>query len=333
VVPNGGNELMAARIRQLRRHDRHRPRWQLLAIAVVFATTSIGADVAQSGPAAADTVHRCDPAPGATCTVWMDQWIPNSPGRRRPGPNEDIPDGDEFVPCIIPRHWRTHWDQSLLPVYFPEAPDGSVLIYLHCLRDVDNMEVDWWRFDYVPPDSPRLPTPTPQGNAQWLWVGVRTLLNDPAIASDPAPGEPVTVDVPTFVEDTTWQRPIWLQDCRFGACVTLRATPTLAYEPFRPNEGPGFVSVECGQSAGSRFNPDSELTPEQQADGACAYTYTLRTGVEGRPDAWHGRLVVTWHVTWEAGAQSGEFDDIVLSVDIPRQVQELQANVVDADLE
>jgi hypothetical protein len=68
---------------------------------------------------------------------------------------------------------------------------------------------------------------------------------------------------------------------------------------------------------------------QADAPGACAYTYTRRTGVAGRPDVWTGEVIVTWTVTWRGGGVSGTLDPIDLSTTFGQEVEENRTVVTD----
>jgi hypothetical protein len=155
---------------------------------------------------------------------------------------------------------------------------------------------------------------------------VEGMLRQPTVATDPPAGEPSLIDVPTFVEVTNWQGPITLgPECVLGVCVEMDATPTLTFEPGEP----GAEAIEC-DPPGTRYDPDGAEPDEQAAvDGACAHTYTRRTGVAGRPARWPGEVTVTWEITWAGAGQTGEFDPIAMTADVPRTVREAPTVVVD----
>lgn len=172
---------------------------------------------------------------------------------------------------------------------------------------------------------PPPPPPTPEEVAADVLVRVSERLLRPDLATSPAPGTAAIVDVPTFVAVDNWQGALEEEDCERGVCVTLTATPTLRFDPGEP----GASVIEC-DPPGTRFDPDGE-SPEDQAaaEGACAHTYSRRTGVGSRPDEWTGVVSVEWEVSWVSGATSGSFDPVVLSADVPRPVDEVTGVVTD----
>ena len=114
----------------------------------------------------------------------------------------------------------------------------------------------------------------------------------PAVAADPPVGTASIVSLPVFVEVTNWQGVQSDSRCEAGVCVTITATPTLLLYPGEPDTRP----IVC-DAPGTRFDPDG-AEPEVQATapGACAYVYTLRSGVNGRPSEWPAEVRVTWDV-------------------------------------
>jgi hypothetical protein len=105
--------------------------------------------------------------------------------------------------------------------------------------------------------------------------------------------------------------------------VTVTATPQLTFDPGEQGSSP----VPC-QGAGSRYDPDSDLDPYEQAKGACAYAYTKRTGTAGRPNAWPGQAIVTWTLNWTStSGRGGPLPSVTLTADVPKSVVEIQALV------
>jgi hypothetical protein len=147
----------------------------------------------------------------------------------------------------------------------------------------------------------------------------------PTVAADPPVDTPSLVTLPVFVEVTNWQPARTERACEGPVCVSLTATPTLLLYSGEPEAEP----VVCNPP-GTRFDPNG-AEPEVQAaaPGACAYVYTQRSGVEGRPEAWPAEVRVTWDVAWQGGGDSGEFDPMTLATAIPRRVSEVQTVVVD----
>lgn len=147
----------------------------------------------------------------------------------------------------------------------------------------------------------------------------------PEVASDPAVGVASVVNVPVFVAVSNWTGVVEDGECdpTGSLCVVVTATPSLMWTPGEPDA----PTLSCAGS-GSRYDPEGPSLV-QQAQGACAYAFTRRTGVEGRPEAWAGTVSVTWELTWrdETGLLSGTLPPVTKSVSVPRSVAEVQAVV------
>jgi hypothetical protein len=182
-------------------------------------------------------------------------------------------------------------------------------------------------FRPAPPDEPV--APAAEEVAGDLWLRVQETLNAPAVAADPPVGTASIVTLPVFVEVTNWQGVQTEELCDTGVCVTLTATPTLLLYPGEPDTRP----IVC-DPPGTRFDPGG-AEPEVQASapGACAFVYTLRSGVDGRPAEWPAEVQITWDVQWTSNVAgpdgSGSFDPMSLATPIPRAVNEVQTVVVD----
>ena len=163
--------------------------------------------------------------------------------------------------------------------------------------------------------------PTPGALAETLRGRLIGQLPQPVVESSPPAGTASIIGVPVFVTVVNWTGVVTQTECAGGLCVTVTATPQLT---FRPGE-PGAPTVQCSGS-GTRFAPDAG-TPEAQASspGACTWTYTTRTGANGRPSAWPGQASVSWSISWTAttGA-SGSLAAVTRSTDVPRPVAEVQ---------
>jgi hypothetical protein len=154
-------------------------------------------------------------------------------------------------------------------------------------------------------------------------VDVAGMLPKPQVLSNPPPGVPSIINVPVFVEVTNWQAVFTDKACAGTLCVTVTATPRLAFHPGETGASP----VAC-QGAGDRYDPDKDLF--EQAKGACAYTYTKRTGIPGRPKAWPGQAVVTWTIRWDAtNGEGGNLPSVNKTADLPKSVVEIQAVLTD----
>jgi len=150
-------------------------------------------------------------------------------------------------------------------------------------------------------------------------------LPQPSLDSSPPVGTAAIVGVPVFVSVTNWTGVVTQAQCAGGVCVTVTATPSLRLSPGETRSS----SVSCAGS-GSRYDPNGDSAEAQSSpDGACAYKYRLRTGVEGRPSAWPGSVSVTWTVSWTASTgASGSLPAVTRATPLPRAVEEVQAVVV-----
>ncbi len=147
----------------------------------------------------------------------------------------------------------------------------------------------------------------------------------PSLDSSPPVGTAAIVGVPVFVDVTNWTGVVTESECAGGMCVTVTATPTLNFIPGET----GSSSVRCAGS-GSRYDPEGSSAEAQASeDGACAYEYRLRTGVQGRPSAWPGSVSVTWTISWTASTgASGSLPAVTRATLLPRAVNEVQTVVV-----
>ncbi|MGE3448638.1 MAG: hypothetical protein AB7H92_13780 [Microbacteriaceae bacterium] len=147
----------------------------------------------------------------------------------------------------------------------------------------------------------------------------------PSINSSPPVGTASIVEVPVFVEVTNWTGVVTDSECAGGVCVTVTATPQLTFTPGEAGSSP----VACAGS-GTRYEPDGAGSEAQaSADGACTYTYRLRTGVDGRPARWSGSVSVTWAISWTASSgATGSLPAVTRTTSLPRAVREVQAVVV-----
>lgn len=166
---------------------------------------------------------------------------------------------------------------------------------------------------------------TPSNLAALARGRVLGTLPQPTINSSPPVGTASIVDVPVFVEVTNWTGTVTDSECAGGICVTITATPALTFTPGESSSRP----VSCA-GAGSRYDRDGPPIEEQAAaDGACAYAYRRRTGVEGRPSEWAGSVSVTWTISWTASTgATGTVPAVTRTTQMPRAVREVQAVVV-----
>lgn len=258
------------------------------------------------------------------CTTEVPIVIPGDPGEpgRDPEPSgQPVRSGGPPAPTGHPLcQWVSIPATSTLRTMYPEAPPDAVFQVLDCgAFDIRAGIATRW----VPPGAPAAPVPPAPGVvAQVIFARVRVQMVAPELASDPPLGVASVVNTPVFVEVTNWQPAITDSECVLGVCVTLTATPTLTVDP-----GDGSASMPC-DPPGSRYQPGGAPLADQ-AVGACAHTYLMRTGVEGRPTAWPGSVSVTWDVTWAGAGASGSFGPLVFTTPFERSVEEVSAVVVD----
>lgn len=187
-------------------------------------------------------------------------------------------------------------------------------------------------FRPAPPDEPT--PPAAEDLAADLLISVKAQMKAPSVASDPPTGTASIVSLPVFVEVTNWQGEQSDSRCDTGVCVEIVATPTLLFYPGEPDARP----MVCNPP-GTRYDPNgAEPEVQASASGACAYIYSLRSGVDGRPEQWPAEVRVTWDVRWTstqngAPGPSGSFDPISMATAVPRQVSEVQTVVVDGSTE
>jgi hypothetical protein len=177
---------------------------------------------------------------------------------------------------------------------------------------------------------------SPQDNYRWVFsvpptdtaanilVRIERGLESPRVESSPPLGTASILTVPVFISVANWSGVINESGCGGGICVTVTATPLLTFDPGEP----GSKSLACTGS-GTKFN--RSIPPAQQAiqQGACAHSYKMRTGVEGRPNGWPATATVTWSIAWTSTVgQTGVLPAVVRAVPIPRSVQEVQTVVV-----
>lgn len=166
---------------------------------------------------------------------------------------------------------------------------------------------------------------TPANLAAIVRGRVLGTMPQPSLSSSPPAGTASIVEVPVFVEVTNWTGVVTDSECAGGLCVTVTATPALTYSPGETDS----PAIACAGS-GTRYDPEGGSAESQaSADGACAYAYRFRTGVEGRPATWPGSVSVTWTMTWTASTgASGSLPAVTRSTLLPRAVREVQTVVV-----
>lgn len=303
------------------------------ALASVLLTVGLSiAWTASPRPASADIAAPsapCIPPPGLDFCVELphdpptppsDPGEPGRPGARDPSPRRVCvwtaqgpgasPGGDALGSLPL--------DPGTRP-----SPE-SVLVWEVC-DGVGTGRVRW-----STPGEAVLPAPpNPADLAAALRVRLEGSLPAPEVGSDPAPGVASFVNSPVFVAVANWTGEVEAgPECDPSGllCVWVRAVPAMTWSPGEP----GAPMLACA-GAGSRYDPAGP-SPEAQALGACAYTFTRRTGVEGRPAAWPGVVSVTWTLSWRASTgQSGPLPSVVKAADVGRPVGEVQAIVTEVD--
>jgi hypothetical protein len=174
------------------------------------------------------------------------------------------------------------------------------------------------------------PPPDPAQIAATLYGRVINTLQPPDPLTDPPEGTPSVIHKPTFVAVANWQGTQGDQGCLTGGgvtvCVAIEAVPSLAFDP---GDGSPQIPCEDGGTRYDRAGPPADAQAE--AEGACAHVYRRRTGVDGRPDAWPGQLVLTWDIRWWTidGGPSATFEPVVQPADVPRAVEEVQSVIED----
>lgn len=264
-------------------------------------------------------VEKTIPVPGTT--------RPGRPGTTAPrdpsNPSTGTPDDGYYC------EWHQYPDQDGWRARFPEAPPGSVFGEYHCFLDGRPIYGPYVP-RFIAPDEALgpapLPPPSPAEVAADSLVSVRALLEKPTIATNPPDPAPSTIGIPTFVSVPNWQGVLTPPDhCLRGVCVSLRAEPKLTFDPGEP--GADAIPCEDGGTVFDRNGAEPEV--QAAAPGACAYTYTRRTGVARRPDAWTGEVTITWTVFWRGGGISGALDPISLSTTFDQAVEENRTVVTD----
>jgi hypothetical protein len=284
------------------------------------AASAGSAALAEPGAVCEEYATRIDPVTQQVVVVCVDWRIP--PGRDRGDEDEDGDGQGEDDGC-----W---WEVYPLPDgVVPDRPAGvspdAVLYWQACLNSVGRTVVGPEGAQWFEPAQ--APAPSPAQVATQLRVQVAARLTDPVVATSPPEWDPSVVTVPTFVAVTNWQGEVVEPGCdeTGTVCVTIRATPTLTFDPGEP--GARVITCEPG---GTRYDPDGPPADAQAAaDGACAHAYRRRTGVRGRPDAWPASLTIDWEISWEGAGQTGTFADMSVSTSVDREVEEVQAVVVD----
>lgn len=291
-----------------------------IVVAVQVAALVLGAVAlpAAAGPA--------PPPDGCTQTDALGNCVRSLPIPIRETPDET---GDNDArpagtapsghPAACP--WVTVSETEALRSMHPEAPPDAIWQVANCGDLISGVGVRW-----LPPGSAAPAPPSVSAVASLLYATVKAQMAAPDVSSSPAAGVASVVDVPVFVEVTNWQPEIVDDQCVLGVCVTMTATPSLSFDP-----GDGSEPVPC-EPPGSRYVEGGGSLAEQ-AEGACAHAYRMRTGVEGRPAEWLGEVQVTWAVSWTSNQPpgSGSFDPLVFTTALPRVVDEVGAVVTDGE--
>ena len=276
-----------------------------LRVAVIAAASVVGLPTALSAQAAepGECIRR---DPQGYCLEW-DVTTPGTPGT--PGGSGGGPAPECYWVTIddeLPEDPTIFVDFGL-----EEPPEGVPILWQswECSDGRATFNFRW------------VIAPTPGALAETVRGRLIGQLPQPVVESSPPAGTASIIGVPVFVTVVNWTGVVTQTECAGGLCVTVTATPRLT---FRPGE-PGAPTVQCSGS-GTRFAPDAG-TPEAQASspGACTWTYTTRTGANGRPSAWPGQASVSWSISWTAttGA-SGSLAAVTRSTDVPRPVAEVQ---------
>lgn len=280
-------------------------RWALAAmfISVALAGTATPVEAADPGQCA-------EYSPLGYCVEWD---VP-TPGKTRGGRANRPSDGVRCYWATIPDDLSedpTTWYEFGLA----RPPEGVMVVWQawQCSDGSGILNARW-----IIPSTPTNLAASVRG----VLVGE---LPQPSLDSSPPAGTAAIVGVPVFVRVNNWSGVITQEQCAGGVCVTVTATPSLRFIPGEPRSS----SVRCAGS-GSRYDPNGGSAEAQSsADGACAYEYRLRTGVEGRPSTWPGSAAVTWTISWTASTgASGSLPAVTRATPLPRAVQEVQAVVV-----
>lgn len=238
--------------------------------------------------------------------------------------------------------WIPFPDQSIKETLYPDAQPDEVVVYYVC--NLGTAADPVWAEPYtmtstrlVGPDEAIGPAPVampPGAVAAAFWIDVKAGLAVPDPVTSPPSGTAAIIDQPTFMAVENWPGATDLhpETCHpTGTCVRLDLEPQLYYET-----GVGGVDPIACAGGGTVFDPAGP-PPDVQAEGACAYTYTARTGVAGRPEAYEPRARIHWTAGWveTTGGATGvtgslqEFD--VTSAPLVRPVDEVQGIVVESD--
>lgn len=248
---------------------------------------------------------------------------------------EYLTPGDTFPDLFIRQHAQEINDARPSPEHIlevrkcPHPHAGGVDPETGSPIHDDAYVVDTWQ--WVPPGTaPGLDNQEEQLR-EALYAEVRGRLPQPAITTSPPQGMPSVVTLPVFVHVDNWVAGFVAgPQCAGPLCVTATVEePSMVFEPGEPGSSP----VTC-DGPGTLFDPNGP-SPAVQAEGACAYAYQLRTGVNGRPQAWQGEVSTTWEISWESTLggsprNGGDLPSITTTAggdELARRVVELQAIV------
>lgn len=281
----------------------------LIAALVVTASASL------PSVASADPPAPCvEWGAGGFCVEW-EVPVPGTPGQ--PGTPGD---GGGNTPVC---YWRNTIDLTNQGVDFyvdfgiPIPPVGVEIQWQEWYCS-DGSSADDYRWVIV--DEP----PTPGELAGVARGRLAGLMPAPAVDSSPPAGVASIVGLPVFVAVSNWTGLLTDSECAGGLCVTVTATPSLEFDPGEPD-----APTKACAGAGSRFDPARPVDEQIAAPDACAWPYTLRTGVEGRPVVWAGSVAVSWSISWTAtSGASGSLPAVTRSAPVPRAVAEVQTVVV-----
>jgi hypothetical protein len=175
-----------------------------------------------------------------------------------------------------------------------------------------------------PADDPPAPTGPPAAQlAETIRVRLEGDLPQPTVTTSPPLGEPAVVNHPTFLAIDNWTGSVTDSECNGLLCVTVTATPTLTWDPGEPTAS----TITC-TGAGTTYDPGSSPQTQARQPGACAHTYTARTGTPDRATQWPGTATTTWSLNWTSTTgDGGPMPPIAHSSATPRAVEEVQAVV------
>lgn len=269
------------------------------------------------GQFAAGSVSPCPHLdPYGYCLEWEGS-TPGAPGGGSGGGGGAGSDSDEFR-CW----WETFAisdaaaEASILHFGLAPIPDGIDYVWqrARCSDGQTGVVLRWVEVSAV----------TPAELATQARGQLANRLPPPVLAASPEIGTAAIVGVPAFVQVENWTDEARETVCAAGMCVTVVATPSVIFTPGEPG-APGPIA--CA-GAGSRHQPGTDPYVAASEPGACAHVYQQRTGVEGRPATWPGRVDVEWTIGWSASSgESGSLPSVTRSSALPRSVSEVQTVV------